>query len=319
MAFVSSKIIRGVRRHYLEKSVRLSSGKVKKFSVYLKGYSPSKKYKGIGEYEALLGSKIRKELAEFASSYYRKSGIFDRKLLERLEEVKLDYKDILKKITKKQWQDIIDRFTVNFTYESNAIEGNSLTLKDVAMLLHEKKAVKGKDLREIYETLNTREAMTLVFGNRLRITEKDIIRLHKVLVKNTGIAYGYKKLPNFIMGRNLKTSLPENVERDMKQLINWYQDNKDIHPLQKASIFHGKFERIHPFDDGNGRVGRLLINIILINHNYPPFIIRKTQRVSYFGCLEAFDKGHEDKLNRFLVEKYKKTFEKFFKVYVRYI
>ncbi|MEK7790208.1 MAG: hypothetical protein AAB309_01095, partial [Deltaproteobacteria bacterium] len=124
------------------------SGKVKKFSVYLKGYNPSKKFKGINGYNALLDSRIRKELVEFAASYYKKSGIFDEKLLKSLEEIKLDYRDILKKITKKQWQDIIDRFTVNFTYESNAIEGSSLTLKDVTLILHEKKAAREKDLRE---------------------------------------------------------------------------------------------------------------------------------------------------------------------------
>ena len=319
MAFISRKKINGVWRYYLEKSIRLPGGKVKKFSVYLKDYDPKKKFKDFGNCSELLNAKISKEISGYAAEYYNKSGIFDAELLKRLEEIKLGYRDITKKITKKQLQDIIDRFTVNFTYESNAIEGSSLTLKDVALIIHEKKAAKGKDLREIYETLNTREAMELVFSNNLRINEKDIIRLHKIIVRDTGVPYGYKKLPNFILGRNTKTTLPENVAKEMRQMIDWYQENKEIHPLQRASIFHGKFERIHPFEDGNGRVGRLLINIMLINNRYPPLIIRKTQRISYFACLEAFDKGHKDKLHRFLVEKFKKTYEKFFKVYIRYV
>lgn len=319
MVFVSKKIIKGTRRYYLEKSVRFPDGKVKKFSVYLKNYNPKKKEGYENSCNMLLNSKIRRELIEFAPSYYKKSYIFSPELLKNMEEIKLGYGEIIKKITKKQLQDIIDRFTVNFTYESNAIEGSSLTLKDVAIVLHEKKAVEGKDLREIYEALNTREAMQLVFGNKLRIRGKDIIKLHKIIVKNTGVAFGYKKLPNFILGRNVRTALPENVEKEMRQLIDWYHENKGIHPLELASAFHGKFERIHPFDDGNGRVGRLLVNVILINSNYPPIIIRRTQRVSYFSCLEAFDKGHLDKLHRFMVEKYKKTYEKFFKVYVKYV
>ncbi len=319
MVFVSSKTIKGKKRYYLEKSIRLLNGKVKKFSIYLKEYGPKKRYKVIDNYSELLGARISKELVESAAAHYKKSNIFDEVLIKKLEEIKLGYKEITRKITEKQWQDIIDRFTVNFTYESNAIEGNSLTLKDVTFILHENKVVKGKELREIYETLNTREAMELVFNNELGINEQDIIKLHKILVKNTGVSAGYKKLPNFILGRSVKTSLPEKVENEMKRLIEWYRKNKEMHPLQRASIFHGKFEKIHPFEDGNGRVGRLLINIMLLNHNYPPLIIRKTQRISYFGCLEAFDKGHEDKLNRFLVEKYKKTYEKFFKVYVKYI
>lgn len=317
MVFVSSKIIKGKRRCYLERSIRFPDGKVKKFSIYLKEYNPKKKY-DIKNYAEALNDRISKELVEFAAAHYRKSNIFDEGLIIRLEEIRLGYKELIKKITRKQMQDIIDRFTVNFTYESNAIEGSSLTLKDVAIILHEKKAANG-NLREIYETLNTREAMELIFGNKLRVNEKDIIKLHKSLTKNTGVASGYKKLPNFILGRNVNTTPPEQVEKEMEHLIEWYHKNKEMHPLQKASVFHGKFERIHPFEDGNGRVGRLLINIMLLNNDYPPLIIRKTQRIAYFGCLEAFDKGHEDKLNRFLAEKYRKTYEKFFKVYVEYI
>ena len=319
MVFVSSKTIKGKERYYLERSIRLANGKVKKFSLYLKNYEPKKKYKEIDHCKELLDAKISNEIIEFASKYYKKSNIFDEELLKRVEQIKLGYKEIINNLSGKQLQDVIDRFTVNFTYESNAIEGSSLTLKDVTFVLHEKKSIKGKDLREIYEALNTREAMGLVFSNKLRIRKKDIIKLHKILVKNTGISVGYKKLPNFLLGRRIETAPPEKVEQEMEILIDWYNKNNYVHPLQRAAIFHGKFEKIHPFEDGNGRVGRLLINIMSINHGYPPLIIRKCQRISYFSCLEAFDNGHEDKLNRFLVEKYKKTYEKFFKVYFRYL
>ncbi len=319
MVFISKKIIKGKKRYYLEKSVRLPNGKVKKFSMYLKGYSQGKKSKEIAGLKELLNAKIQKELTEFAAKYYKSQNIFNEELLKKLEEIKLGHREIIKKLNKKQLQDIIDRFTVNFTYETNAIEGNSLTLKDVTFILHEKKALKGKDLREIYETLNTRQAMEIVFSNKLKISEKDIIKLHKILVRNTGVSFGYKKLPNFLLARQLETTPPERVKEEMKRLVDWYHENKQIHPLQRAAIFHGRFEKIHPFEDGNGRVGRLLINIMLLNNRYPPLIIRKSQRMSYFSCLEAFDKGYEDKLSRFLVEKYKKTYEKFFKVYVKYL
>jgi Fic family protein len=89
--------------------------------------------------------------------------------------------------------------------------------------------------------------------------------------------------------------------------------------VKLAAIFHGKFERIHPFEDGNGRVGRFLMNIILTKGGYPPLIIRKSQRVSYLKTLESFDSGHQDALVRFTLEKFKETYRKFFEVYVKYV
>ncbi len=319
MAFISRKTIKGKARHYLEKSIRLPDGRVKKFSVYLKKYKPNSRFEEIEQYESQLNKKARSALIRYAEDFYRTSSTFSKETLRALEERKLEYRELIKKISEKQLQDVIDRFAVNFTYESNAMEGNSLTLKDVAIVLHEKKTLEGKDLREIYETLNTREAMKLIFGNKLKISEKDLIELHRILVKDTGVATGYKKLPNFLLGRTAKTAPPEKVKEEVNALIRWYHENEDMHPLQRAAIFHGKFEKIHPFEDGNGGAGRLLINIMLISHGYPPLIIRKTHRLSYLNCLEAFDKGHEEKLNRFLIEKYKNTYEKFFKVYVKYL
>ena len=110
------------------------------------------------------------------------------------------------------------------------------------------------------------------------------------------------------------------VETEMKKLIDWYNNNKQkTHPIKLATIFHSRFEQIHPFEDGNGRTGRILINAILLEHNLPPLIIRKTMRTTYFSALEASDKGHTHVLERFIIDKFKKTFNNFFKIYVKYL
>jgi Fic family protein len=319
MVFISQKIIKGKKRYYLEKSVRRLDGKVKKYSLYLNDYDPDKEYDVVGVYNGRLAAKIRVDLQTFAVSHYEHDSLFDDTLIRKLECMKLDYQEITKKLTKKQWEDVLDRFAVNFTYESNAIEGNSLTLKDVTFVLHENKTIKGKDLREIYETVNTKKALELVFAHKVKIQKSDIIRLHRVLVEDTDIAFGYKKLPNFLLGRKVKTTPPEKVEKRMQDLIHWYHENKKIHPLQLAADFHGRFEHIHPFEDGNGRVGRILILIMLIQAGYPPLIIRKSQRLSYFAALSAFDSKYKQKLQRFLVEKYKETYKKFFQIYMKYV
>jgi len=316
MTSVTYKTINGKKYLYAEYSFRLPNGKIKKISKLIQG-EEDKNSKEIKDY--FLKKQVE-AYQDYALKTYKTDSIFTEEQIKKLESIRIEYRKIIKGFTKNQIKDILDRFTVNFTYESNAIEGNSLTLKDVTLILGENVVPKNKDLREVYETRNTREAHELLFKDRIKINIKDIINIHSILVKDTGVQLRFKKIPNYLAMRNLKTTPPEKVEEEMKKLLSWYESNKDkIHPLRLAAEFHAKFERIHPFDDGNGRTGRILLNVILLEHNYPPLIIRKTARIAYFSSLEAFDKGYKDTLERFLLDKIKDTFEKFFKVYVKYL
>lgn len=316
MAFVSKKIIAGKERYYLEKSVRIN-GKIRKYSLYLKDYHGTKKIPAKSLLK--LEERIKNDVLNAAIASYRHNYIFTEAALRTIEELRLYYQNLIKKFTVAQLNDLLDRFTVNFTYESNAIEGNSLTLKDVTFIIKEGKILPGKDLREVYETLNTRKALEWLFKTKPKVSEKNILYLHKLVVENTGVAIGYKQFPNFLLGRRVETTPPEKVKEEMQKLLQWYEANTTMHPLQRTALFHGKMEKIHPFEDGNGRVGRLLINLMFLAEGYPPLIIRKTQRVSYFHALGAFDNGHPDNLFYFLIERYKDTSEKFFKVYEKYL
>jgi len=256
----------------------------------------------------------------YATERYETGPIFTKKEIEKLESIRVDYKHLMRGLSKKQLKDAFDRFTVNFTYESNAIEGNSLTLKDVAIVIFENMAIEGKDLREIYETRNLRNVMDLVRGGKFDITHKDITQMHELLMRDIDTATGYKRVPNYIVGRGLETTPPEHVESKMDDLISWYEDSIErMHPLSVSAIFHGRFERIHPFEDGNGRVGRALSNVILMKNKYPPLIIRKSQRLSYMKALEDYDNGFDWNLKRLFLRRFKDTYRKFFEVYVRYL
>lgn len=316
MVMIKHKTINGKTYLYAEYSFRLPDGKVKKISKLIKEERDKEK-------KEVKGYFLKKEIEayqRYAFKKYKANTVLTKEKIEKIESIKVEYKSLLKSLTKKQMQDILDRFTINFTYESNAIEGNSLTLKDVTFILAENIVPKGKGLGEVYETRNTRIANELLFNNKIKITMKDIIKLHSVLIKDTGVQEGFKKFPNVLLMRNVETTPPEKVEEEMKDLISWYNKIKEKeHPIRVASEFHGRFERIHPFEDGNGRTGRILINAIFLENKYPPLIIRKTMRTSYFSALSAHDNGHKTKLERFLLEKFEKTFENFFKVYVKYI
>ena len=160
----------------------------------------------------------------------------------------------------------------------------------------------------------------MLFNNKIRIDIKSIVKLHSVLIKETGVSEGFKKLPNFLLMRNVRTTTPEKAKKELQDLVNSYNKLKDNqHPIRLAAKFHGKFEKIHPFEDGNGRVGRILINAILLEKGYPPLIIRKTMRLSYFNALEAYANGYKAKLERFLLEKLERTFSDFFRMYMDYI
>ncbi|MDP4012423.1 MAG: Fic family protein [Candidatus Nanoarchaeia archaeon] len=314
MVSLKKKIINGREYLYAEHSFRVSPDKSVKISKLIKKPEDANKLK------EFFISKEKEYCIKLALSKYKHNSIFTEELIKTVEEIKVEYKYLIKKSTKKQFSDILDRFTINFTYETNAIEGNSLTLKDVTLVLHENIVPKGKDLREVYETKNTRKAADLLFAKKFKINEQSIIRLHKILVNDTGVSSGYKKLPNYLLMRNVKTTPPEKVKSEMDSLIKWYASNKKkLHPLKLAADFHGRFEKIHPFEDGNGRVGRALVNIILLENGYSPLIIRKTERLAYFNALGAFDNGYSGKLEHFLIKKFKDTFRKFFKVYFEYL
>ncbi len=312
MVYFTEKKIKGKKYLYAIHSFRLD-GKVTKLSKIVNSKKMTSKLK---EYFELK----EKEYHENKSiSKYKTDTIFTKKRIKEIENTKQEYKKILRKLTKKQLQDLFDRFTANFTYESNAIEGNSLTLKDVSLVLFENKIIKGKDLREIYETRNSRKVTELILSNKFKPTEEDTIKIHKMLVKDMGIETGYKKIPNYLVGRKVETTPPEDVPKEMEKLFEWLENEKTLHPLQKAALFHGKFEKIHPFDDGNGRVGRFLINTILLNEGFAPLIIRKSQRIAYLKALEDFDNKYTKNLEKFLFEKYRNTFKNFFKVYIKYL
>ncbi|MEK6915172.1 MAG: Fic family protein [Nanoarchaeota archaeon] len=312
MSFIV-KEINGKEYKYVLKSVRLPDGKV--VSLQKIYHNEPKK-----ELNKIFIEKEKQAYLNFVLKKFGEDYIINKKELEKIEKIRIDYRIIIKKLSKSSVKDLLDRFTANFTFESNALEGNSLTLKDVAIVMFENASIKGKDLREIYETRNSRRVVDLIFKNKFSINHKDIIKIHKMLVKDINIQTSYKKIPNFILGSKVKTALPEKTHEEMDNLIRWYNDNiEKIHPIKLASIFHGKFEQIHPFEDGNGRVGRFLINIILIKNKYPPLIIRKSQRVHYLKSLDDFDNNHKDSLERFILERFKETYSKFFEIYVKYV
>jgi len=216
------------------------------------------------------------------------SSLLTGKEIEVLDKIKGEFQ----KEPKANLENRYESFISLFTYDSTAIEGNTLSLEETSFLLFEKIVPKSKSLREINETLNHKKAFDNMLSHKEDLTKEFVCQLHKLVVENTlredldGQIGCYRNVPVFIRGRDWMPPKPEEVSKEMKSLFSWYSKNKEkIHPLIVASYFHVAFETIHPFVDGNGRVGRLLMNFILHKNKYPMINIPSKTKFDYYEAL----------------------------------
>jgi len=184
-------------------------------------------------------------------------------------------------------------FDVELTYNSNAIEGNTLTITETKVIIEEGLTIgRGKSLREHLEVINHKEAIDYIddiVGKDINISERVIKDLHYIILKSIDSknAGEYRKTNVLISGSIHRPVEHFLVHERMEELINWYNENKDkLHPIHLAAEFHCKYVYIHPFIDGNGRTARLLMNLILISNGYPITVIKTEDRETYMKALE---------------------------------
>jgi Fic family protein len=199
--------------------------------------------------------------------------------------------DILEFIlnNKEYLEDLVTRST----YHSNAIEGSTLTYAETYAILYNDNSFKiqGKEPSKIYEVINHKRALELVFKNLKNNEEFDerfIQALNETINRDIKDTKGYRTVQVFISGSEHIPPEPEKVPNLMMYYIyNYNHDEQDI--FKKIARYHIEFERIHPFEDGNGRTGRLLLNYELIKNNILPVVIAKEDRVKYFEFLKNVD------------------------------
>ena len=190
---------------------------------------------------------------------------------------------------KEYLEDLITRST----YNSNAIEGSTLTYAETYAILYNDNSFKiqGKEPREIYEAINHKTALESLFEHLQEGKELDeqfIKNINEIINKNIKETEGYRKVQVFIRGSEYIPPEPEKIPNLMMYYIYNYNNCKeDI--FSKIAKYHIDFERIHPFEDGNGRTGRILINYELLKNNLSPIVIEKDDRVKYFELLRNND------------------------------
>ncbi len=259
----------------------------------------------------------QKKIKTIDELYYKYTGqkIIPTDDLEAKKDIIINkskkYGNIIKKITSRP--DIFDQFILSLTYNTNSIEGSTLTENDTAAILFQNITLKNKKLVEHLEAKNHQSALEYLFGEikpDYKITENFILKLHQILMNSIRPDAGiYRNHGVRIVGANVPTANYMKVPALMEDIvIEVNKKPKDI--ITHVSVIHSKFEQIHPFSDGNGRIGRLIMNAMLLKKNLPPAIIEQAQKRYYYKYLQkAQQKEDYNGLEDFICDSILNSFE----------
>jgi len=277
-------------KYYLAHSFR-EGGKVHKIRVYL-GSDIKKKVlnQRMERAKELLAQQVNSFKIIRSPINYK----FTKRDSEMIKSLKAKSKFKLFHLSEEDWK----MFTALFTYNTNAIEGSTITQAEVWDIIDKNKWPFSKPKGEISEAYGVAKAIKYIRKTKVHISLKLMADLHKVIFENSKIFAGKFRERGVEVGIRdgfgniIHLGAPASrVMSLLTELVNWYNKNKkSLPPVVLAAVVHDQFEYIHPFEDGNGRVGRLLMNNILLKHKLPPVNISMKNRKKYYETLREFQK-----------------------------
>lgn len=203
---------------------------------------------------------------------------------------------------------VTEALSIEWTYNSNSIEGNTLSLRETQMVLQEGVTISGKSLREHFEAVNHEKALNYLYKlveKDVSINSGDILSIHALIVQNIEDEFAgrIRNAGVRIAGANFTPPNSQKVSGMLDDLILFVNENPlGLNPIELATIFHHKFVWIHPFFDGNGRTVRLAMNLLLMKEGFPPAIILKNDRSKYYDGLNSANNGNYHKLNLLMAQ-----------------
>lgn len=205
----------------------------------------------------------------------------------------------LRPLSASEVQRLREEFIIESSYNSNAIEGNTITLRETVLILKEGMTIAEKPIREHLDIIGFKDAFNYIYelvANNEPLNERTIKDIHSlVLMSNAENRGVYRKIPVRILGADNEPTQPYLIAEEMAILIAKYQQKlTTLHPLEAISWLHLAFESIHPFIDGNGRTGRLLLNFELLKQGYLPVDIKFTDRAKYYQCFDEYHQNQQD-------------------------
>lgn len=299
MAYIES-VKKGKKNfYYLAQTLRLGD-KFKKVRWFLgKGKISQKKLKELAK---LSEKPLQQKVAGIKK--IKKSVTLDEKIINKLEKIKKGYKKIISQISKVEYEVIEKQQLIKFTFNTNAIEGSTISLKETAHILDDNISPEGKDLREIHDAENTKKAYEFMKKEN-KVNVNFIKKIHyrltsNILEENAG---RFRRIQVYMSGSKHTPAKASEISKEMSSLMRWMSNHSKLHVVELAAYFHHFFIAIHPFLDGNGRTGRLLLNFMLMKSGFPPICIKKEERIKYTDYLELARNGDISKFLGFIVKK----------------
>ena len=273
--------------YYLTKNLRISITKWKKIRVFIGDKKPSK--------EEI--NRYTKEIEDKSKPFSKQSNYayLSEHDAETLQDLKESYRAWLKQVPKSVKEKLNEDFVIRFTYNSNAIEGNRLTLRQTALILKDKVIPSGVRAQDYNEAINGKECLDYIKSHKGELNTIFLEKINGILTKNTGVVYSgrIRFFDVQIFGSNHVPPKYTEVKKHMLNFFKWYSANKNkVHPFELAALIHAKLAWIHPFEDGNGRTARAVMNFILMKKGFPMFFTPFDKREEYYQSLEYADKGN---------------------------
>lgn len=290
---------------YLVENIPLGGGKRRQIREYIGNKQPSesKLQTLIAEFE----KKAEKETLKLHGHHY-----LTNEEITEIDEINTKFWQSYKKLNPTVQEQFDQNFVMAFVYNTNSIEGSTLSPKEVELLLSENISP-NKPLDDVLEAKAAQKTLNYAKEYNGELTQEFIQQIHEMYFKDTkpGIAGKYKTHQNSIRGSHFETTPPHLVITDMKNCIKEYeQQKKELHPLELSAWAHWKLVRIHPFQDGNGRTARIMMNFLMHRNGYGMIDIKTKEKQQYFNALEKCHNNNNAKaLTTRLVRRFKKQYK----------
>ena len=244
--------------------------------------------------EKYLGKDTPKNLEEVKEAFLHKC--LQESIYKKLDVIQKNFRREWKRYPESIKKEILIDLSISFTYNTNAIEGSTITLHETEEII-KRKIAPNKPIRDIQETINHSKTFFKAINEKSDISADMIVRWHKEIFLDTKQDIAGRFRDYLVRVGDYGAPDWQDINKLIKELFEWYSKNKKMmHPVELAARAHYKFEKIHPFGDGNGRVGRLITAYLLRKGDYPLLIIEYKKRKSYY---HALSKSENDFLNWF--------------------